>query len=116
LDISYTRAINIAKAVKIVQDPLKDIEKVWNAKFTKSQLDAKCVICGSTDNTEMHHVRKIKDMKNPNSKLDFFTRQMAAINRKQIALCKYHHIGLHNNTWTDEERNAFNYEAKKSKK
>jgi hypothetical protein len=28
LDISYTRAINIAKAVKIVQDPLKDIEKV----------------------------------------------------------------------------------------
>lgn len=37
-------------------------------------------------------------MKNPKSKLDFFTRQMAAINRKQVALCKDHHIGLHKNT------------------
>lgn len=43
----------------------------------------------------MHHVRKIRDLKKPNSKLDFFTRQMAAINRKQIPLCKSHHIGLH---------------------
>lgn len=98
LDISYTKAINIARAIKVVQDPLKDIEKVWNTKFTKSRLGMKCVICGSTYNIEMHHVRKIRDMKNPNSKLDFFTRQMAAINRKQVALCKYHHIGLHNNT------------------
>ena len=97
LDIKYTKAINIAKAVKVVQHPLKDIEKVWNTKFTKSRVGAKCVICGSTDNIEMHQVRKIREMKNPNSKLDFFTRQMAAINRKQIALCKHHHIGLHNN-------------------
>ena len=46
----------------------------------------------------MHHVRKIRDMKNPNGKLDFYTRQMAAINRKQIPLCRYHHNGLHNNS------------------
>ena len=45
-----------------------------------------CVICGSTTDVEMHHVRKIRDLKNPSSKLDFFTRQMAAINRKQVPL------------------------------
>ena len=57
----------------------------------------------------MHHVpfavakstskcTKIKDLKSPNKKLDFFTRQMAAINRKQIPLCKDHHVRLHNDT------------------
>lgn len=97
ISISYAKAVNIAKAVTSNQDPIKNIESVWNAKFTKSNLTAPCVICGDTANVEMHHVRQIRDMKNPNSKLDFFTRQMAAINRKQVPLCKDHHIRLHSN-------------------
>ena len=52
----------------------------------------------------MHHVRKIRDLRDQESKLDFFTRQMAAINRKQISLCKIHHIGLHNDSRTEEEK------------
>lgn len=116
IDTAYTKAINIAKAGGTHIDPLKNIEMVWNAKFTKSKLFAPCVICGSQVDVEMHHVRKIKDMKNPHNKLDFFTRQMAAINRKQVPLCKEHHIGLHNNTWTDSERAIFNYEAKRKEK
>ncbi len=116
VDISYTAAKNIAKVVTISTDPLKNIEVVWNAKFTKSKLLTSCVICGDNTDVEMHHVRKIRELKNPNSKLDFFTRQMAAINRKQVPLCKDHHIRLHNNTWTDEERAKFNYEAKKKEK
>lgn len=115
ISISYAKAVNIAKAVKPNLDPIKSIESVWNAKFTKSNLTAPCVICGDYNNVEMHHVRQIRDMKNPNSKLDFFTRQMAAINRKQVPLCKDHHIRLHNNTWSDEERAKFNYEARKKK-
>jgi len=47
---------------------------------------------------EMHHVRKIRDLKDRNTKLDFYTRQMAAINRKQVPLCRTHHIELHNDT------------------
>jgi len=39
--------------------------------------------------------------------MDFFTRQMAAINRKQVPLCRVHHNGLHNNTLTDQERGIF---------
>ena len=76
-------------------------------------MNEKCVICGSENEIEMHHVRSIRDLKNPQSKLDFFTRQLAAINRKQVALSKDHHIRLHNNTWTDEERAKFNYVAKR---
>lgn len=46
----------------------------------------------------MHHVRKIRELRNKKSNLDFFTRQMAAINRKQVPLCREHHIRLHNDT------------------
>jgi hypothetical protein len=113
--VAYTKAAKIARATGPARDPLKSIETVWNSKFTKSKLHAKCVICGSESNVEMHHVRKIRDMKNPD-KQDFFTRQMAAINRKQIPLCKDHHIRLHNNTWTDEERSLFSYKAKRKNK
>ena len=113
IDIKYTKAINIAKTANVPQDPLKNIEKVWNAKFTKSKLGTICVICGSSENVEMHHVRQIRDMKNPNGKLDFYTRQMAAINRKQVPLCRFHHNGLHNDTWTNDEKAIFNYETKK---
>jgi len=57
----------------------------------------------------MHHVRKVKDLKNKAKKqrMDFFTMQMAAINRKQVPLCKEHHKSLHNNTLTDAERVLF---------
>lgn len=96
IEIRYTRASNIAKVVNIRQNPLKSIDKVWNAEFTKSKLGATCVICDSSENVEMHHVRQIKDMKNPNNKLDFYTRQMAAIHRKQVPLCRFQHNGLHN--------------------
>jgi hypothetical protein len=62
---------------------------------------------------EMHHVRKIRDMKSSKSKLDFYTRQMAAINRKQVPLCRTHHIELYNDTWTYGEKAIFNFEARK---
>lgn len=54
----------------------------------------------------MHHVRKIKDLKSryDSGGIDFWTLQMAAINRKQIPLCKIHHLALHRGTLTHSER------------
>lgn len=58
------------------------------------------MICQTADQVEMHHVRRIKDVRS-GQKLDFFTTQMAGINRKQVGgtgvphsvpLCKTHHI------------------------
>ena len=72
------------------------------------------MICKSEENVEMHHVRQIKDLRSK-GKLDFYTRQMAAINRKQVPLCKVHHIGLHNDTWNKEERAIFKAKRKAKK-
>jgi len=90
-------------------------------KLTKSNVFRTCLICGSDRSIEMHHIRKIKELRNPKlpcpwpqpraagkgAKSDFFTRQMAAINRKQVPLCQDHHTRLHNNTWTNEEKQIF---------
>ena len=39
--------------------------------------------------------------------LDFFAMQMAAINRKQVPLCRVHHVNLHRNTLSEWERLSF---------
>lgn len=95
---------NIEKGNNPKAEPLKALDAVWNAKFTKSNLHKACIICGETDGVEMHHIRKAKDLRKPSSKLDFFSRQMAAINRKQIPLCKDHHTRLHSNQWSEAEK------------
>jgi hypothetical protein len=106
------KKINITKGANNNKDPFKTTESIWNGKFTQSKLFQPCVICGSEIDIEMHHVRKIRDLKNRDSKLDFYTWQMAAINRKQVPLCRTHHIGLHNDTWTALEKTKFRYIAK----
>jgi hypothetical protein len=57
----------------------------------------------------MHHVRNIRDLKIKARKktLDFFTMQMAAINRKQAPLCTFHHKALHNGSFSLEKRRLF---------
>jgi hypothetical protein len=62
----------------------------------------------------MHHVRKVRDLKRKaaGKKMDWFTKQLAAINRKQCPLCSFHHKALHNNRLTLEERQRFNRNLK----
>jgi hypothetical protein len=55
-----------------------------------------CLICGSTSNIEMHHVKSLKDMKP--LKNAFLDKQRAAL-RKQIPLCRDHHLQIHNYNW-----------------
>lgn len=84
------------------------IYKKWNNKLSRSNINKACVICGAFP-AEMHHVRKIAGLKQKHlkGKMDFFTMQMAAINRKQVPLCKIHHVGVHTNKLSDAEKNAF---------
>lgn len=89
--------------------PDKFIFSNWNKKMTRSNLYKSCVVCNSFENVEMHHVRKIRDLKSKHKskKIDFFTMQMAAINRKQVPLCTKHHHALHNNKLSKGERQLF---------
>lgn len=87
------------------EDPKTIMEKRWNNKFTCSNLNKSCLICGEFP-SEMHHLRNIKDLKSRYrlGKKDFWKTQIAAINRKQIPLCKKYHVNLHRNSRTVEEK------------
>lgn len=89
---------------KSAVEPGEILDRRWNNKLSRSNLRRSCLVCGKYP-CEMHHVRRIKDLKEKYSegKLDFWTMQMAAINRKQIPLCKDHHEKLHNNKLTPQE-------------
>jgi group II intron reverse transcriptase/maturase len=98
------------KTFKVNADePDSVIFRNWNNKLTKSNLFKQCVICGSTKHIEMHHIRKVRDLKSKLRKknTDFFSFQMAAINRKQAPLCAEHHKALHNNTLSHDQRELF---------
>lgn len=90
--------------------PDQAIKLCYTNRFTRSSLGQTCVICGES-NVEMHHVRKKKKKKlrelRKRLHLDWFTRQMAAINRKQVPLCANHHHRLHSGTLSNAERELF---------
>lgn len=97
------------------EDQLDEImERNWNNKFTKSNLWENCAICDADSQIEMHHVRSIRDLRDPKGKnKDWFTRAMNGINRKQIPLCNEHHKKLHKDELDVFELTNFrNYIAK----
>ncbi|MEU1601641.1 group II intron reverse transcriptase/maturase [Streptomyces sp. NPDC005708] len=75
-----------------VQDPEATLRTAsWQVR-TKSNLGRVCVICGSPDKVQMHHVRHIRKM---GEKVEGFTKLMAMLNRKQIPTCQPCHHRIH---------------------
>ena len=76
-------------------NPMLRLEKLSTATFrSKSVLSSPCTICGSSENIEMHHVRKLRDSSRA-IKLDYMTSMMSRMNRKQIPICRPCHINYH---------------------
>jgi group II intron reverse transcriptase/maturase len=83
------------KQVKKAKGYLVDMDNLptWGPRRTRSRLLDNCVICGSQENVEMHHVRHIRKR---GEKVQGFTLYMAAINRKQVPVCRKCHREIHN--------------------
>lgn len=97
---------NSASFGRTFSDFVDAVKRSWANKLTRSNLGKSCIICGTFDDVQMHHLRQIKDLKK-SLKLDFFGMQMAAINRKQVPLCRKHHVNLHRGSLTEWERLRF---------
>ena len=65
----------------------------WTPRLTRTRLQDHCAICNSRDHIEMHHVRHIRKR---GEKVRGFTLYMAAINRKQVPVCRKCHRDIHN--------------------
>jgi group II intron reverse transcriptase/maturase len=76
-------------------NPLARLEKLAKSTFrSRAILDSTCTACGTAENIEMHHVRKLRDSSRA-IKMDYMTRMMSRMNRKQIPICKSCHIKYH---------------------
>lgn len=79
-----------------VENLYSNLQGSPNGTLTNKMLDAKCAICGSANQIEMHHVRKASDIR---SKIrtgnSTYLQWVGGFLRKQIPLCRYHHLLLH---------------------
>ncbi len=76
-----------------------DIEIVLAKMYslTRSKLGNNCMVCGTRDSIEMHHVRALRIGNKRVTK--GFNQIMSAINRKQVPLCAKCHDNVHNGTY-----------------
>jgi group II intron reverse transcriptase/maturase len=77
--------------------------RVWNVDITPqtymfttavTTLDQRimakeCALCGSAENVQVHHIRRMKDVQ---GKKHFWQQIMAAMNRKTLAVCRKCHM------------------------
>lgn len=70
-----------------------DTTPTWVPRPTRTRLLDNCAICGSSEYIQMHHVRHIRKR---GEKVQGFTLYMAAINRKQVPVCRKCHREIHN--------------------
>ncbi|WP_157579467.1 HNH endonuclease [Singulisphaera acidiphila] len=61
-----------------------------------------CEVCGSDDRINVHHMRKLKDLKVPGRRTPPIWKQiMAARRRKTLVVCHHCHVAIHNGTLTN---------------
>jgi hypothetical protein len=90
--ISYKRpALTPNLKARMDVDPLID---QLTSRFRRhvGNLTGPCIVCGSVDDIEVHHVRALKDIKN---KKNWLSKMMARYSRKQVPVCKSCHIKIH---------------------
>nr|AJF36691.1 hypothetical protein [Klebsormidium flaccidum] len=77
------------------KDPMERL--AWRLSKGVSALYAACVLCGSDQDVEMHHVRALKDLKK--QKKSALEIHMISIARKQLPLCRRCHLRAHKGNW-----------------
>jgi group II intron reverse transcriptase/maturase len=95
--------------------PLARLERMANAYFrTRARMDSFCYVCDSTENLEMHHVKHIRKT-TEKIELDYWTRIMATMNRKQLVVCRDCHNKIHEGEYDELALNKLAEHALKMK-
>jgi hypothetical protein len=64
-----------------------------------------CEICGSSDRINVHHIRKLKDLKMPGRRVPPVWKQiMASRRRKTLVVCHHCHVAIHRGNLTERLR------------
>lgn len=66
---------------------------------TKLKFEGHCVICGSQNNVQMHHIKKVREYNTVAQ--TGFSGIMSSLNRKQVPVCKFHHDLIHDGKYDE---------------
>jgi len=83
------------------QATLRDLNPLKTRKSARSELivrllTGECELCGSQDNIEVHHIRKLADLKGKGQReKPQWKKTMAARRRKTLVVCKDCHVNIH---------------------
>ena len=72
--------------------------KVWGGRteLLKRLMADECELCGSTENVEVHHIRKLADLNRPGRKeKSQWAQIMSARQRKTLVVCRSCHESIH---------------------
>lgn len=92
------------------------LNEKWSNKLTASNPMGACALCGTTRLIEMHHLRKVKDVRQKIRTGNItFAQWQGAVLRKQIPLCKYHHDLYHKGLLSHADLNVIGKYSKNMK-
>jgi group II intron reverse transcriptase/maturase len=105
--ISYP-TISYKRPKIVVQTPILDFSTLENhidkydgrLRRGRKDLEGPCLLCGSSEKIEIHHVRKLSKS---SKRKDYLSTIMARMNRKQIPVCQKCHIKIHNGTYDGKQ-------------
>ena len=92
------------------------LNEKWSNKLTVSNPLGSCALCGSSNQIEMHHLRKVDKVRQKIRTGNItFAQWRGAVLRKQIPLCKYHHDLYHKGLLSHADLNVMSKYSKNLK-
>jgi group II intron reverse transcriptase/maturase len=75
------------------QNPI--YERFERNELIKRMLADKCELCGSREQVQVHHIRKLADLEKKGRERSFWVKVMAARRRKTLVVCSLCHQAIH---------------------
>ena len=83
-----------------IRDEIRTFKWSDRSDLVTRLLKDSCEVCGSSENIEVHHIRKLKDLKNRwkgRKGKPAWVKRMIAIRRKTLVVCEKCHHDIHHN-------------------
>jgi group II intron reverse transcriptase/maturase len=88
--------IALARQPSAILNEIPYVNKGGRTELLKRLLADTCELCGSNENVEVHHIRKLADVMKHKGKIPpAWAQQMAARRRKTLVVCRTCHVAIH---------------------
>ena len=88
--------ISLVRKPWAILDDQPFIDKGGRTELLQRLLADECELCGSTDDVEVHHIRKLADLNQKGRKeKPRWAQEMIARQRKTLVVCRDCHMAIH---------------------